>query len=110
MNITITLDGNDPKKAAKAGAFWLEFQQACGTCGCCGSKNTIFTHRKNGDYDFYEASCADCGARHPFGLKKDGVTLFPKRDKGWAKFSKKDGDSGDSPFAGGNDSSDSIPF
>lgn len=109
MNITISIDGTDPKKAAVAGSFWLEFQRHCGTCGCCGSKNTVFTHRKTKGFDFYEAACSDCGGRYPFGQKKEDQSLFPKRDKGWAKF-QKDGDGGDSPFAGGNDNSDSIPF
>lgn len=107
MNITITISGDDPKKAAVAGSFWLEFQRHCGKCGCCGSENTVFTHRKTKGYDFYEAACSDCGGRFPFGSKKEDGSLFPKRDKGWAKF-QKDGDSGgESPFT---DSNDSIPY
>jgi hypothetical protein len=103
MNITITLPGGNPKEAFEAGSFWREYALNCSKCGCCGSERVIPTHRvvvpqqgqhKGKRLDYYEAACLDCGGRFPFGQKQDAEkSLFPKRDKGWAKFSK-DGDSG----------------
>ena len=122
MNITITLDGTNPKKAFEAGAFWHEYMTHASKCGCCGCEETMPVHRsvvaKQGPntgkrYDYYEARClnAKCGAVFAFGQKQDeGKTLFPKRDKGWQKLQRSDGDGGDSPFAGSNDNSDSIPY
>ncbi len=110
MQIIVTIDGTQPKEAAKAGAFWLEYQKHCGKCGKCDSENTLFTHRKQQGFDFYEAACADCGARYSFGQKREDGSLFPKRDKGWEKFQKQEisggyvgssntgGDSSDPPF------------
>lgn len=106
MNITITIDGTDPKEAFKAGAFWNEFQRECGTCKCCGSTDILPTHRKNKGFDFFEAVCTNCNARYSFGQKKEDQSLFPKRDKGWQKFSK---DSYDSGGSGDADSSE-PPF
>jgi hypothetical protein len=107
MNITISLNGTDPKEAFRAGAFWNEFQRECGKCKLCGSTDILPTHRKNKGYDFYEAVCTGCNARYSFGQKKEDQSLFPKRDKGWQKFSMKD----DGASGGGNDDEgQEIPF
>jgi hypothetical protein len=109
MNITITIDGTDPKKAFAAGAFWNEFQRECGKCGKCGCTEILPTHRKNQGYDFYEAVCTKCNARYSFGQKKEDQSLFPKRDKGWQSFSKDGGEKQQQSFPSTDDDGDESP-
>jgi hypothetical protein len=122
MNITITIDGSNPKKAFEAGAFWQEYMTHASKCGCCGSTETIPAHRsvvaKQGPntgkrYDYYEARCLNpsCGAVFSFGQKQDeGKTLFPKRDEGWKKFQKQDGGGGYNSGGNALDGDQNPPF
>jgi len=129
MNITITIDGTDPKKAFEAGAFWREFNRYAGECGCCGSKNIMPMHRtaiaKSGPNvgkksEHYEAVCCEpnCGATFGFGQKQDDKTLFPGKknmqtgqfEKKWQPPFKGSGGGGhDNTFSNDGDTSD-IPF
>jgi len=120
MNITISLNGTDRKESFRAGAFWHEYMTHAGKCGCCGSESTLPTLRsivaKQGPnagkrYDYYEARCLNpnCRAVFAFGQKQDEAkTLFPKRDKGWQKFSMKDDGASGGGHAG--DDGEEIPF
>jgi hypothetical protein len=98
MNITITIDGTDPKKAFEAGAFWREYNRYASKCGKCGSTNTMPVHRtataKSGPNagkksEHYEAVCCDCGATFGFGQKQDDKSLFPgKKNQQTGQFEK----------------------
>ena len=128
MNITISLNGTDPKEAFRAGAFWKEYKQHCSTCGCCGGTDIIPVLRvavaKSGknagkSYEMYEATCMNpqCRATFSFGQKQDEAkTLYPgkmnqatnKVERVWRKY---DAGSGHTSFTeSSDDDSDSIPF
>ena len=48
-------------------------------CGCCESINVRPSHRKSGNYDFYEMLCEDCGAALALGVRQADQKLFPRR-------------------------------
>ena len=64
-------------------------------CGKCGSENIRYQVRNVDENLYYEARCADCGAKLAFGAMKKGGRLFPRRkdkdgnwlpDGGWVKW------------------------
>ncbi len=70
-------------------------------CGLCGSNNIVWQVRNVEDNKYYELICRECWAKLPFGVHRDGKTLFPKRSmseeeagkhevgkRGWRKWLK----------------------
>ena len=58
-------------------------------CGCCNQSNIRYVVRQDSeDNKYYELHCenGNCRARLPFGVKKKGMGLYPKRR--WDQLSK----------------------
>lgn len=94
--MTLEVTGESVKDIFCAIGDAQEIFEAESKCGCCGSKEIYFRHRKSKGYDFYEMVCGGCQARFQFGQAKEGGTLFPKRQGqkgGWSHYAA-NGDSG----------------
>lgn len=60
-----------------AAAIQELFEEEC--CGACKSKEIKFDVRTVNENKYYKLRCSACNATLDFGQKKDGKTLFAKR-------------------------------
>jgi len=94
-NVTFEQECENRKKAFEfIGAIGEAFPSE--PCGCCKSKNTAPSHKKRGDYVFYEMVCRDCTAALKIVCLDNGH-MFPSRqnkekqvlpNNGWSIYQK----------------------
>lgn len=93
--VTIKVQGEDAKALFRELSSAMEVFSADDTCGICGSSDLRYNVRTVDSYVFYELRCV-CSASLPFGVRKDGSGLFPKRsgegtERGWSRYEHVEG-------------------